>query len=139
MSLNLAFKVNKPIDKVFEYLTDMDKFVSFHPVINKVKPLSNNIFLVYEKLKFGFIPISFTYQVFLSSNLAEKTVEMKAIVMKFTKMNMVFVLKSEGDSTHVTETIHFKSPFPIKRIMGKIFKKQHTFLFANMNTKEFIT
>ena len=134
MSLNLAYNVNKPLDKVFEYLTDMDKFVSIHPVIDKIECLSNNFFLVYETLKFGFIPLSFKYQVILSSNLAEKTVEMKATVMKFTKIKMVFVLKSEGNSTHVTETIHFKSPFPIKRIMGKIFKKQHKILFNNMNT-----
>lgn len=133
MSLNLAYKVNKPIDTVFEYLTDMDKFVSFHPVIDKIEPLSNNNFLVYETLKFGFIPLSFTYQTFLSSNLAEKTVEMKAIVMKFTKIKIFFLLKSEGNFTHVTETIHFKSPFPIKGIMGKIFKKQHTILFNNIN------
>lgn len=133
MSLNLAFKVKKPLDTVFEYLTDMDKFVSIHPVIDKIEPLSNNNFLVHETLKFGFIPVSFRYQFFLNMNLLEKTVEMNATVMKFTKIKMVFVLKSEGHSTKVTETILFKSIFPIKWIMIKIFKKQHTMLFANMN------
>jgi carbon monoxide dehydrogenase subunit G len=133
MSLNLAFKVKKPLDTVFEYLTDMDKFVSIHPVIDKIEPLSKNIFLVHETLKLGFIPVSFRYQFFLNMNLLEKTVEMNATVMKFTKIKMAFVLKSEGHSTQVAETILFKSTFPIKWFMSKIFKKQHAKLFANMN------
>jgi carbon monoxide dehydrogenase subunit G len=133
MSLKLEFKVNKPLNTVFENLIVMDKYVSFHPIIDKIEHLSNNNYLVSETLKFGFLPFSFTYPVFLSSNPVEKTVEMKATVMKFIKIEMVFVLKSEGNSTIVTETIHFRSPFPVKKIMSHIFKKQHASLFANMN------
>lgn len=133
MSLVLTFEVKKPLETVFENLTDMQKFVSFHPIISKIEPISDNNYLVYETLKFGFIPVSFTYQVLVSSSLAEKTVEMKATVLKFTKIQMAFELKSKGDYTVITETINFKSPFPVKGIMSKIFKKQHITLFANMN------
>jgi carbon monoxide dehydrogenase subunit G len=134
MNLKLEFKVNKPWQTVFENLIDMDKFVSFHPVIDKIEPLSVKYYLVHETLKFAFLSVSFKYDVFLSSNPAKKTVEMKATVMKFTKIEMFFALKSEDNSTTVIESIHFKSPFPIKKIMSQIFKKQHSILFANMNT-----
>lgn len=133
MSLNLEFKVNKPLNTVFENLIDMDKYVSFHPIIDKIEPLSNNNYLVHETLRIGMIPVKFKYPVTINSNRAEKIVEMKATVMKFTKIEMLFVLKSEENSTHISETIDFKSPFPVKRIMSQIFKKQHTTLFANMN------
>jgi carbon monoxide dehydrogenase subunit G len=132
MSLILTFKVKKPLDTVFEYLTDMDKFVSIHPVIDKIEPLSNNNFLVHETLKFGFIPVSFRYQFFLNMNLLEKTVEMNATVMKFTKINMVFSLKWVDNTTVIKEAISIKTPFPLQSIIESIFKKQHIQLFKNI-------
>lgn len=133
MNLVLTFEVNKPIETVFENLTDMQKFVSFHPIIDKIEPISGNKYCVNETLRFGFIPVTFQYFVSMSSNLSNKTVEMKATVLKFTKIEMNFVLKSVGNFTVITESIHFKSPFPVKGIMSRIFKKQHQILFENMN------
>ncbi len=133
MSLNLSFKVEKPIETVFENLTDMQKFVSFHPVITKIEAISNNNYRVHETLRFGFIPVTFQYLVVINSNLAEKKVKMVAIVLKFTKIEINFVLKTVENFTIITESIHFKSPFPVKGIMGRIFKKQHIILFKNMN------
>lgn len=133
MSLNLSFKVEKPIETVFENLTDMQKFVSFHPVINKIEAISNNNYRVHETLRFGFIPVTFQYLVVINSNLAEKKVKMVATVLKFTKIEINFVLKTVENFTIITESIHFKSPFPVKGIMGRIFKKQHSILFRNMN------
>ena len=133
MSLVLTFEVKKPIETVFENLTDMQKFVSFHPVIDKIELISGNTYRVHETLKFGFIPVKFRYLVVINSNPNEKTVEMQATVLKFTKIEMNFVLKSVGDFTNITESIHFKSPFPLARIMRRIFKKQHQILFENMD------
>lgn len=133
MSLNLSFKVEKPIETVFENLTDMQKFVSFHPVITKIEAISNNNYRVHETLRFGFIPVTFQYLVVINSNLAEKKVKMVATVLKFTKIEINFVLKTVENFTIITESIHFKSPFPVKGIMGRIFKKQHSILFENMN------
>lgn len=133
MSLVLTFEVQKSIETVFENLTDMRKFVSFHPVINKIEHISESNYLVYETLKVGFIPVSFTYQVLVSSNLAKNTVELKATVLIFTEIKMQFALENVGNFTRINETIHFKSPFPVKGIMSRLFKKQHQFLFQNMN------
>jgi carbon monoxide dehydrogenase subunit G len=133
MSLVLTFEVKKPIETVFENLTDMQKFVSFHPIIDQIEPFSGNNYRVNETLRFGFIPVRFQYFVSINSNLSKKTVEMKATVLKFTKIEMNFVLKSVGNFTDITESIHFKSPFPVKGIMSRIFKKQHQILFENMN------
>ncbi len=130
--MKLSFKINKNIDLVFDYLTDMQKFVSVHPVISKIENTSIKSYLVHETLKFGFIPFSFTYPVIIEHNISDKTVVMQATVFKLTKIQMKFVLKADKDYTIIDEEIQFKSLLPVKFIMESIFKKQHNKLFKNI-------
>jgi len=130
--MELSFKINKSADFIFDYLTDMQKFVSVHPVITKIDKTNNDSYLVYETLKFGFIPFSFTYPVTIESNFSDKNVIIRATVMKLTKIEMTFVLKAGKDFTVIEETIQFKSPLPVKSSMQNIFKKQHGQLFKNI-------
>ncbi len=130
--MELSFRLNKPSDLIFDYLTDMQKFVSVHPVISKIDKTGNDSYLVYETLKLGFIPFSFTYPVTIEQNPLDKTVIIRATVMKLTKIEINFILKTDNDFTVVEETIQFKSPLPIKFVMQRIFRKQHTQLFKNI-------
>jgi carbon monoxide dehydrogenase subunit G len=132
--MELSFKIKKPIDFVFEQLEDMQKFASCHPVISKIDSTGNNNYLVYETLKIGFIPFSFTYPVTIESNIDTQTISYYAVVMKLTKIKMNFVLTTESEYTIIRETIEFNSPLPVKNIMGAIFKKQHTQLFKNIES-----
>jgi hypothetical protein len=50
------------------YLADTNKFTSVHPVITKLEPKGGDNYLVYETLKVGFIPFSFTYPVVIKSD-----------------------------------------------------------------------
>jgi len=134
--MNLKFEINKPIHIVFEYLTDMRKFVSVHPVISKIDNISGNNFLVHETLTLVVIPISFTYPVTIDQNFNEKKEVIRAKIMKIIGIEMSYSLTSENNSTIVNETISFKSPFPIKSLMQKTFKKQHTVLFKNIETSK---
>lgn len=133
--MKLSFKVNKNIDLVFDYLTDMQKFVSVHPVISKIEKTSDKNYIVYETLKFGFIPFSFTYPVTIEKSIKDKIVIIRATVFKLTKIEMKFVLKADKDHTIIDEEIQFNSPLPVKFIMKSIFKKQHTQLFKNIEMK----
>lgn len=133
--MELLFKLKKTPDLIFDYLTDMQKFISVHPIIYNIKNTGNDSYLVYETLKVGFVPFSFTYPVTVKKNSVDKVVVMTATVMKFTKIEMKFVLKIENDYTIVEESIHFKSPLPIKFIMQHIFRKQHSQLFKNIDDK----
>lgn len=135
--MKISYNVRQSVDFVFEYLTDMQKFVSIHPVITKIKPTGDNTYLVYETLRMGFIPISFTYPVTIESKPAEQTVIIRATVKRMAKIEMTFVLKESGDFTLVEETIQFKSRLPIRSMMQRIFKKQHAQLFKNMEQVEF--
>ncbi len=106
----------------------MQKFVSIHPIIYKMDDLGNGNYKVYEKLGF----ISFTYSATVTGDPQTKTVNIKAVVMKMTHIEMNFTIKTEGDYSHIHETVTFKSPLPIKGIMQSIFEKQHKQLFLNI-------
>ena len=133
--MKLTFKINKNIDLVFEYLTDIQKFVSVHPVISKIENTSDKSYLVHETLKFGFIPFSFTYPVTIENSISDKIVVIRATVFKLTKIEMKFVLKVDNGHTIIDEEIQFKSPLPVKFIMESIFRKQHDQLFKNIEMK----
>jgi len=133
--MKLSFRIHKKSELIFDYLTDMQKFVSVHPVISKIDNTGQESYLVHETLKFGFIPFSFTYPVTIEKNILDKEVVIRATVFKLTKIEMKFILKTDKDFTIIDEEIMFKSPLPVKFIMGSIFKKQHAQLFKNIEMK----
>jgi len=133
--VKISFRIKKNIEFTFDYLTDMQKFVSVHPVISKIDNIGQESYLVHETLKFGFIPFSFTYPVTIEKNISEKKAVIRATVFKLTKIEMKFVLKTDNDFTIINEEINFKSPLPVKFIMESIFRKQHIQLFKNIELK----
>lgn len=133
--MKLSFRIYKKSDLIFDYLTDMQKFVSVHPVISKMDNTGQESYLVHETLKFGFIPFSFTYPATIEKNISDKKIVFRATVFKLTKVEMKFVLKTDNDFTLIDEEINIKSPLPVKFIMQSIFKKQHNQLFKNIELK----
>ena len=133
--MKLTFRLNKTADFIFDYLTDMEKFVSVHPVIFKIDKTSNEHYLVHEKLKIGFVAFPFTYPVTIVKNNTDKVIIIQATVMKYTKIVMKFVFITENDQTIIEEDITFESPLPVKFIMQSIFRKQHSRLFKNIEMK----
>jgi carbon monoxide dehydrogenase subunit G len=130
--MNLSFTVKKSIDFTFDYLTDMEKFASVHPIISKIDSTGNESYLVHETLKIGFIPFSFTYPVTIEKYIIEKKVVIRATVFRLTKVNMEFELMSVNGYTLIKEEIRFYTCLPIKFILKKVFKEQHERLFRNI-------
>jgi carbon monoxide dehydrogenase subunit G len=132
--LHLQFKLNKPIEKVFESLNKADNFVKVHPIIYLMKPLANGGYLVHEMLKVAFINIYFTYPCTIESDAIEKTITMKAVVKKMVHIQIDFKLSTQNGQTIVDEFVSFKSILPVAFVMGKIFKTQHQKLFQNIES-----
>ncbi len=130
----LTYTLNKPAAFIFDYLTDMDKFVSIHPMITRIDSLGDSRYLVHETMKLGFIPYSFTYPVSIAGDAREHKVTIRATVMKMTHILMEYAIRQEGGQAIVEETITFKTLLPIKKVLEKLFREQHELLFRNMNT-----
>ena len=91
---------------------------------------------MYETLKFGFVPFSFTYPATVEKNTTDKKVTIRASVFRLTKIEMIFALKAESECTIIDEEIHFRSPLPVKFIMKKVFRQQHEKLFKNIDASK---
>lgn len=130
--MHLNFKVDKPIEEVFYALSDMQKFVSVHPVIKKIDQLGDNNYLIHETLRFALLPFSFKYPATVESSDLGKSVVMKAHVWKMVKIKMEFVLRKDNTSTIIDEDVEFRSKLPVRLIMEAVFKKQHKLLFENI-------
>ncbi len=72
--MELTFKLQRAANLVFDYLTDMQKFASVHPVIYQIDAKRDGSYLVHEKLRIGFIPFAFTYPATVEQDMAEKKV-----------------------------------------------------------------
>ena len=132
MKFLLTFKLTKPAEQIFDCLADVNKFVSVHPIINRIDALGDNQYFVYESLKLGFIPYSFTYPATIERNIENKTITINATIMKLTKVELVFKISQHASYSLVEETITFRSPLPVKSIMKKVFTEQHQKLFKNI-------
>ncbi len=131
--MQLIFRLNAPIEKVYEYLTEAEKFVKAHPIIHKMEPLAaTNAYKVFETVKFGFIPYSFSYKATVNGNKEKNQVSILATVYKMTKIKMIFNLIPTESGCQVEEEILINSPLPIKSFMNKLFSEQHQILFENI-------
>lgn len=130
--MKLSFRIKRNSDVVFDYLTDMEKFASVHPVIFKIDNIGDEKYLVHETLKLGFIPFSFTYPITMESSVLKRVVVFHAKVFGLAKIEMKFVIKPDSDFTLIEEDIQFKLPLPIQFILQPIFQKQHNQLFQNI-------
>jgi carbon monoxide dehydrogenase subunit G len=131
--MDLCFRLEKSPALVYDYLSDMQKFVSVHPIIYRIEPIKENQYLIYERLKLMFIPATFTYTVLVESDLHNKTVNFKARINALTNVEMQFNIIEENSGCLVNETVDFKSYLPIKTLMKSIFRQQHKLLFDNIN------
>ena len=130
----LRFTLDKPPDIVFDYLSDMQKFVSVHPVIHRITPLHDGRYRVYEKLKMGFIPYSFTYFATLESDREAGQVRIVATVQRITRIEMEFFIHEKEGVTQVEEHITIRSLLPVHGLLRKVFREQHPILFRNIES-----
>jgi len=130
--MTIEFNVNKPADIVFEYLSDMQKFVSVHPIIYKIDPLGENKYFVFERLTLLYIPWNFTYVVNIDARKETKEIIITTTVKKMVHIKMHFVIEESSGNSRIKESVTFKSFLPVTAIMSKIFSDQHTQLFLNI-------
>jgi hypothetical protein len=130
--MEIEYTLSKPRDFIYEYLSDMQKFVSVHPIIYRIDPLGGNRYLVFERLRFLFVPYSFTYVVTVTDSKPENKITITTTVKKMVHIKMEFHIEESQGISKVKEKVEFRSFLPVKPIMRKIFKEQHSLLFSNI-------
>jgi carbon monoxide dehydrogenase subunit G len=115
--MKISFKVKKNSEFISQYLTDMQKFTSVHPIISKIDSLGNNTYLFHETLTFAAIPFSFKYQTLVEER--ESEILMNANVLKLVKISITFEFIEEGEYTIVVEKVKFQTFLPIHFILKK--------------------
>jgi carbon monoxide dehydrogenase subunit G len=130
----LIFKVDKDISTVKQYLIDVEKFASVHPIIYKMIDLGGNQYKVFEKIKIGIISYSFTYKATIRHD--DNSVNMEASVFGMAKLLMRFTFQKEANATIIKELLTVQSLLPIKNFMVKLIDIQHREMFKNIDNEE---
>ena len=133
--LILTHQLNKDVQKVFEALSDPDKFTRHHPLIQKMEPLGANTYLVHEKISFLFIPIVFRYKASIHSDSTSSMVGMTADVFGMVHIELTFRLSTTDRGCRVDEIVNFHSKLPVTSILKKVFQKQHLALFKSIGAQ----
>ena len=130
--MQLTYNINKPVNQVFSYLSEIKKFAHIHPLIKKVKIIGINEYMIYEKMNFGFISRSVIYPATIKADYASKKITMEAVVKKLVTIRLHFTITENGNGALIKEEIAIQSKLPVKGIVEKICRKQHGLMFQNM-------
>jgi len=134
--MQLQFRVSKSPEQVFSVLSDMQKFVSVHPVISQALPLGDSVFNIQETLHFARIPFRFRYRAQLIASQTEQRVIMTARVLYLVNIHIRFDITLESGRTLILEEVNFKSILPVHYFLKRIFSEQHGKLFAAIEKLE---
>jgi hypothetical protein len=121
--------------EAYNYFSDIDKFVSIHPVIYKCAPIEENAYLLYERLKFAGLGISFSYKVVFESRTPHLQVIMFSEIRKGARLKLIFDFRSNNDQTILTETLWFDGYAVIKPFFIPFLAKTHIEMIKNLNTQ----
>jgi carbon monoxide dehydrogenase subunit G len=128
----LEFNLPCSPEFVFQCLSNMDRFCTFHPIIQKIEALGDDNYRVYEEIPIGPITYAFKYNAHVLSDATTKTIDIVAVVQRVTKINMRFELIERDSGVYIREIVAVKSPLPIRGIFFKLLRKQHALLFHNI-------
>jgi len=111
----------------------MNRFAEVHPVIERIKVLSDNKYLVFERMNFGPIPFKTKYPLTVKSDEQKMWIHYHAVISGIAHLFLDITLTGDDTRCEVKETIHTRSPVPVAFIVNPIFRKQHAILFENID------
>ena len=129
----LHFEYPHPATNLIGILSDPIRFTKAHPLIEKMEPLEEGVFKVYETVKMGPFSFAFTYKATVDVNFEEGIVSIRISVKKLTHIDLIFKITPMAEGCSIEEHIYIRSVLPIHRYMNKLFEEQHAVLFANIN------
>ena len=132
----LDHHIPRPVDEVYPYLSDIERFVSMHPVIYKCEHKGGTDHVLYERLRVLGIGISFSYPVCIQESIPNERVVMFSEFIKGVNLRLVFDLTCNGETTTIKETILFKGPFFVRPMFMRLLARMHSEMMTNIGQGE---
>lgn len=129
----LHFELPHPASKVIEYLSDPAKFTKVHPLIEKMELIDKRRYKVFEKVKFGPFPYSFTYEAAIDQDLENGVINMNISIKMGTRISLTFRVLPISGGCRIEEMVEMQSLLPIRGYMKKLISDQHKILFENIH------
>jgi len=131
-----TYIVNGDIEKVKLKLTDLNLYVSLHPLLNSCEKIGNtesntNLYKINEK-PFNFLPVFINYVAEVQSS-ANK-VHYLLTEIPFTNVKMDYQLQSHKEKVKIDFTLDIKGIFPFDRILRYKMMKAQNEVMRNMHS-----
>ena len=133
--MKLSFSLSASPDFVFQHLSDYILYTEVHPVIEKMEPLGEQTYKVFEKTKIGFLPYAFQYTAQLIPDRANKTVRITALVKEGKQIRLLFSVRPGKNGTIVEEDVQVEGMGWLKSFLERFIRKQHNIMFSNIDKK----
>jgi len=125
-------RIKHPIEKVFPFFADFEKFGSIHPYITYVSKKDQNFRVTETILFLGFIKNKNEYDVSIDV-ISDYRVVYSSNVKKGVELKLIFQLTSNGLETDIEEKIDIQANYIVKTILKNVIAKAHKQLVKNIN------
>ena len=133
--MKLSFSLSASPDFVFQHLSDHKLYTEVHPVIEKMEPIGDNVYKVYEKTKIGFIPYAFQYTAHVIPDKDANTVRMTAVIQKGRQIRLFFAIRPGKNGSVVEEEVLVEGMGLLKPILERFIRTQHNIMFSNIDKR----
>jgi carbon monoxide dehydrogenase subunit G len=134
MPLQLTANLPAAPEQVWPYFTEMDRFVSVHPLIVSAKPLPDGRYRIRERSPYApWLGGITRYTARIEPLESHRLVRMHGRVAGgLVKLELTFRLEPTATGTHLQETVQFRSGLPVAPLLRGVFRKAHTQLFQQL-------
>lgn len=133
--MTLQYKISKPVNVIYDELSNMINFVNVHPVVYKVDRVGENEYTFYEKITVLFIPFRFNYKVNVDALEKNRMITMSSVVRKGVLLKLEFILEPQKNHTEVIERVSIKANVFVRLIFENVLTRVHKKLFFNIENK----
>ncbi|HMI06062.1 MAG TPA: hypothetical protein VK528_00845 [Flavobacterium sp.] len=132
-----TYRIHSHTRDIFQYLTDMQKLATAHPLVTSVDELGDSNYRFHVTLTLGFIPIYFTCPVTLLESDGDKnTLRVRVTLFKYNTVEIGYRMIGTDDFSLIEESMHYTSLPPMKHLMSKYLKKVHYKFYKKIDTLE---
>ena len=135
LSFKLPFILERPHTSVCILILEVRSYKNLGLMLS-IEKVEGNTYKVRERLKWSFLPFSFTYTFNCFVDEEKSEVRFEATIMKFTRMVLCFSLVPSEGGTRIQEQVSLRSPLPIHGFMQGLLKEQHAILFQQIEKQK---